>query len=94
MNKHQELFHVKKHKMNLDKTILHKKTLIELLKKYRNYQNKLYLPLSILKYNITLEPQYIHDYISDPESFNFLNAESSIEDIDWFKMFIVEHKMD
>ena len=31
--------------------------------------------LSILKYNITLEPQYIKDFISNPEEFKYTNAE-------------------
>jgi len=84
VNRYQELFHCKKQRIDLHDSKLEKKDLIELIKKYRDYQNKTYVPLSILKYNITLEPQYIQEFISNPSDFNYTQAESSIETIDWF----------
>ena len=65
-----------------------KRALIALIKKYRDYQNKTYVPLSILKYNITLEPQYIQEFISNPADFKYTQAESSIETIDWFDSIV------
>jgi hypothetical protein len=88
VNRHQELFHIKKQKIDLSNSRLEKKNLIALIKKYRNYQNKTYVPLSILKYNITLEPQYIQEFILNPVEFKYMEAESSIETIDWFDSIV------
>ena len=88
VNRHQELFHIKKQKIDLHNSQLEKKVLISLIKKYRDYQNKTYVPLSILKYNITLEPQYIQEFISNPTDFKYTQAESSIETIDWFDSIV------
>ena len=88
VNRHQELFHIKKQKIDIHNSQLEKKDLIELIKKYRDYQNKTYVPLSILKYNITLEPQYIQEFIANPTDFKYTQAESSIENIDWFDSIV------
>ena len=88
VNRYQELFHIKKQKIDLYNSQLEKKALIALIKKYRDYQNRTYVPLSILKYNITLEPQYIQEFISNPIDFKYTQAESSIENIDWFDSIV------
>ena len=88
VNRQQELFHIKKQKIDVHNSQLEKKALIELIKKYRDYQNKTYVPLSILKYNITLEPLYIQEFISNPEDFKYIRAESSIDTIDWFDSIV------
>ena len=84
INKEQELFHIKKHKIKLSKSKLPKEELIQLLKKYRNYENKEYIPLSILKYNLTLQPQNIRDFIYDKYEKSYLTSENSIGDITWY----------
>jgi len=84
ITKHQELFHIKKHRMTLENSILKKQQLVDLLKKHRNYQNKKYFPLSILTYNMTLDPQNIQEFIKNPEDYNYTNPETSIESIEWF----------
>ena len=63
VNKKHSLFHVKKNKIKLTNSSLSKNELVQLLKKYRNYENKEYIPLSILKYNLTLQPQNIRKQI-------------------------------
>jgi len=88
VNRQQELFHIKKQKIDVYNSKLEKEALIELIKKYRDYQNKTYVPLSILKYNITLEPLYIQEFISNPEDFKYIQAESSIETINWFDSIV------
>ena len=85
INKEQDLFHIKKQKIKLSKSKLPKEELVQLLKKYRNYENKQYVPLSILKYNLTLQPQYIRDFIYDKYDKDFLTAENSIEEITYEK---------
>ena len=61
-----------------------KNELIQLLKKYRNYENKEYIPLSILKYNLTLQPQNIRDFIYDKYNKSYLTSETSIDKITWY----------
>ncbi len=84
INKEQELFHIKKHKIKLSKSSLPKEQLVQLLKKYRNYENKEYIPLSILKYNLTLQPQNIRDFIYDKYNKSYLTSETSIDKITWY----------
>ena len=49
------------------------------------------MPLSILKYNLTLQPQYIRDFIYDKYDKDFLTAENSIEEITWFDSILFLH---
>jgi len=88
VNQQQELFHIKKQKIDVHNSQLKKKDLIDIIKKHRDYQNKTYIPLSILKYNITLDPQHIQEFISDPTEFKYTQAESSIENIEWFDSIV------
>ena len=39
--------------------------------------------MSILKHNITLEPQHIQEFINNPSGFEYTEAETSIDTIDW-----------
>jgi hypothetical protein len=84
INKEQHLFHIKKNRIKLKNNKLPKEELVQLLKKYRKYENKEYVPLSILKYNLTLQPQYIRDFIYDNYDKSYLTAENSIEEITWY----------
>ena len=84
VNKKHSLFHVKKNKIKLTNSSLSKNELVQLLKKYRNYENKEYIPLSILKYNLTLQPQNIRDFIYDKYDKSYLTSENSIGDITWY----------
>jgi|MDTC01.1.fsa_nt_gb hypothetical protein len=84
VNKEHSLFHVKKNKIKLSNSKLPKEELIQLLKQYRIYEKKEYIPLSILKYNLTLQPQNIRDFIYDKYNKSFLTAENSIDEITWY----------
>jgi len=58
--------------------------LIGLIKKHNKFANKSYTILSIVKYNITIEPADIHYYLacSTPETtFNFLTSIKNIDAI-------------
>ena len=78
-----QLFHIKKDNLSINESIISKSTLISILKKHRTHKNKLFTPMSIIKYNVTLEPNDIHEYIQQPDKFNYLNAKKAIEDISW-----------
>jgi len=84
VNREQQLFHVKKNRLDLKNAMLPKEQLISILKKYRTYKNKTFTPLSIIKYNMTLEPNNINEYINSANNFNYLTAETTIDDISWY----------
>jgi len=91
VNRDSELFHIKKNNISIDNTILKKAHLIYILKKYKVYQKKEYTPLSILKYNITKNPEEITKNISNND--NYLTSEKSIEDIYWNDSILFLHKI-
>lgn len=90
VNREQQLFHIKKNNIEIKNTILNKSELIDIINKYKHYQNKTYVPLSILKYNITLEPNNINEYILDNSNFDYLKAETHIQDIPWYDSILFE----
>ena len=84
VNKDNHLFHCKKQHINIENSTLKKTELIKIIKDNRNHQHKTYFPLSILKYNVTLESANIKDYIHFNENdYNFMESQSSITDIIW-----------
>jgi hypothetical protein len=97
VNKQQELFHIKKETCPIKDTILSKKHLIDILNQHKTYQNKNYTPLSILKYNITLNPDNINNYLLESQETSavddFLSAETSIESIPWFDSILFLHNI-
>ena len=94
VNKNKELFHIKKEKYAIPNNILTKEKLIEILNKYKIYQNKEFIPLSILKYNITLEPEYINQFIMDTNNdYKFLEPQNNIESISWFDSILFFHNI-
>ena len=78
-----ELFHVKKKTHVLEDNVLKKEYLINILKNNMNHNNKKYRPISLLKYNITLETNNIVDFTNNPTKYNFLSSEDSIKDFKW-----------
>lgn len=84
VNKDNHIFHCKKQNTNIENSTLTKKDLINIIKTNRHHQNKTYFPLSILKYNFTLEPANIKEYIQfDENYYNFMESQNSITDIKW-----------
>lgn len=81
VSKKNNLFHIKKDLVSLNGGCLQRDRLIKILKKNMHYNNKKYRPISILKYNINLEPEDVSFYIKDNKEFNFLNIENKIDTI-------------
>lgn len=81
VSKKNHLFHVKKDTVLLENNCLSKDLLIEILRKYMKYDNKQYRPISILKYNIHLEPEEVELYVKSENNIDFLHAEKSINNI-------------
>tara|TARA_B100000795_G_C22772316_1_gene428425 strand:+ start:800 stop:1324 length:525 start_codon:yes stop_codon:yes gene_type:complete len=77
------LFYIKKEKTNLCEGTLKKDSLVQLLKNNMMYNNKKYRPISLLKYNITIDPENINKLIETPTSYNYLKSQDSIQDLKW-----------
>lgn len=60
---------------------LDREKIIEIIKKNKKKNNIDYKLISILKYNITLEPEHIKDYINDDLNDDFLSKVDMLQDI-------------
>lgn len=67
-----ELFHIKKDYITLNENKIEKNTLIKLIKHYIMYDSKKYRLISILKWNINIEPDEISKYLKDETDFDFI----------------------
>ena len=63
--------------------ILEKDHLIKVLKKHLKFNNKIYTPSCILKYNIDIKSENIKQFIKYP--IDFLTVVKEIKDIEWEK---------
>ena len=62
---------------------INREELIYLLKKNKNNNNKNHKLISVLQYNIDLEPEEVLNYLKHKEKYNFLTIVSKINDILW-----------
>lgn len=83
INKNKELFHIKKQTLYVGDGLLKKENLIYHIRNNMFYNGLKYTPLSILKYNINLDPADIKFYLNDANDNNFLSIERSINSIKW-----------
>ena len=83
VNSDNKIYYIKKEKCKLEKSLLLRNKLINLLKNNEFYNNKKHKLISILQYNIDLSAEEIFEYLNDSEKFNFLSTKSSIEEIKW-----------
>ena len=79
----RKIYHIKKNTIDLDNGNLSKEELIYLLKKNKDYNGIKHRIISILQYNIDLNPENINDYIKSPDNFNFLTINENIDGIRW-----------
>jgi len=73
-NIHQESIIIENRKLDRER-------IIEIIKRNKNKNNIEYKLISILKYNITLEPEHIKDYINDDLNDDFLSKVDILQDI-------------
>ena len=83
INKANKIYHIKKESIILNDNMLDKITLLCLLRKHRNHNNIKHKLISILQYNIDLEPEELVLYLKNDENFNFLSIKSNIMEIKW-----------
>ena len=84
INKKRELFHIKKDILSVNDGILNKEHLIYLLNKYRTFEKAKFQPLSILKYNIYIDPEDIDFFLTQENNADqFLSVQPKIDSIKW-----------
>lgn len=67
----------------IDNGILSKFDLSLLLKNNVKYNNMKFAPISLLKYNVDVEPENVSNFIKNNEKYNFLTVEKHIQDLKW-----------
>ena len=65
VNRDSDLFHISKEILDLSGSTLTKTNIISLLKTNMVLNKKKYRPISILKYNLTISPQDVENYIEN-----------------------------
>ncbi len=85
INSNNEIIRTKKEKIILDNNKLTKPLLIEILKKNIYIKNKKYKPISLIKYNVLLDPDEVQEYIFNFDNYDFMFIETLIDDIFWEK---------
>jgi hypothetical protein len=73
------LFHIKKSMCPLNNSLIYKETLMKIIKENMFHNKTKYRPISILKWNITMEPDEIPKYMRDDNKLNFLTVEKKID---------------
>jgi len=83
VDRNNNLFYIKKEKIKLQEGVLNKDLLIQLLKENMEYNKKKYRPISLLKYNITIDPVNIDKFIEIPGDYSYLEPQNSLQDLKW-----------
>jgi len=77
------IIHIKKQNLNIVDNVLDRKKLLPLIKRNMNYNYNEYRPISILQYNINLDPENVKNFLQNPETYNFLTPKNSIDSLHW-----------
>ncbi len=83
VDNNNDLFHIKKDTTTLNNGKLEKDDLKNLIRQYIKYQNKKYRLISLLKWNITIEPEEISDYLRNEKKFDFIKSIRNINSIEF-----------
>ena len=83
MDNNNDLFHIKKDTATLNNGKLEKDDLKNLIRQYNKYQNKKYRLISLLKWNITIEPEEISDYLRNEKKFDFIKSIRNINSVEF-----------
>lgn len=83
VDNNNDLFHIKKDTATLNNGKLEKDDLKNLIRQYIKYQNKKYRLISLLKWNITIEPEEISDYLRNERKFDFIKSIRNINSVEF-----------
>ena len=81
VDNNNNLFHIKKDFITLNDSKIEKKDLINLIKQYIMYNNKKYRLISMIKWNITIEPDEISDYLRNNKSLDYITNIRNLDTI-------------
>jgi len=83
VDNNNDLFHIKKDTATLNNGQLEKDNLKKLIRQYIRYENKKYRLISLLKWNITIEPDEISNYLRNEKEFDFIKSIRNINSIEF-----------
>ena len=83
VDNNNDLFHIKKDTATLNNGRLEKDDLKKLIRQYIRYENKKYRLISLLKWNITIEPDEISNYLRNEKEFDFIKSIRNINSIEF-----------
>ena len=86
VNDKKELFYIKKNVIEINDGQISKEHLVFLLKNNHIHNKKKFRPITILKYNINLQPKDIIHYLKNTKNYSFLSLERNINTISWEDM--------
>tara|TARA_B100001057_G_scaffold181878_1_gene182634 strand:- start:117 stop:659 length:543 start_codon:yes stop_codon:yes gene_type:complete len=83
VDSNNNIYYVKKDNLFIENNKINRDELIYILKKNKLNNNKNHKLISVLQYNIDLEPEDVLNYLKFKEKYNFLTIVSKINDILW-----------
>jgi len=83
VDSNNNIYNVKKDNLLIENNIIKRNELIYILKKNSKNNNKNHKLISVLQYNIDLEPEDVLNYLKFKEKYNFLTIVSKINDVLW-----------
>ena len=78
-----KIYYVKKENLLIENNKINRNELIYILKKNKQNNKKNHKLISVLQYNIDLEPEEVLNYLKYKENYNFLTVVSKVNDILW-----------
>lgn len=83
INNENDIYNIKKETVDISNNTFEKERLVKNIKKYRINNNTKHNLISILQYNIDLQPDDIKFFISKRDDYNFLSIKKNLNDIIW-----------
>lgn len=83
VDSNNNIYYVKKDNLLIENNKIRREELIYLLKKNKINNKKNHKLISVLQYNIDLEPEDVLNYLKYKEKYNFLTVVSKVNDIIW-----------
>ena len=83
INRENKIYYIKKDNIILKDKLIDKTQLIFLLRKHKYYNNKNHKLISILQFNIDLEPDELSLFLKNEDNYNFLSIKSSLSELKW-----------
>ncbi len=83
VDSNNNIYYVKKDNLLIENNKICREELIYLLKKNKINNKKNHKLISVLQYNIDLEPEEVLNYLKYKEKYNFLTVVSKVDNILW-----------